>query len=184
MNKRNAVASVEEAFDAIDASLPEGWRVELIEGEIHVVPPANGEHEEIVSEITGQFRDHRKDLARYTGIGLRLPGGSSGDRVIPDVAIAPKGSFADDQEYHAPTGVLLVAEITSRSTGDSDRKGKLRGYARAGIPHYLLIDREAETATLFSEPEGEAYVRQVVVKLSGKLELPEPLGFVLDTGEF
>ncbi|MEU6854887.1 hypothetical protein ABZ901_33755 [Actinacidiphila alni] len=48
----------------------------------------------------------------------------------------------------------------------------------------MPVDREADTAALFSEPEGEAYGRRVSVKLSGKLELPEPLGSVLDTGEF
>lgn len=186
MDKRSVVANVEEAFDAIDASLPEGWRVELIEGEIHVVPPANGEHEEIVTEIAEQVTAgrHEKALRTYQGIGLHIPDASHTGKVIPDLTIAPKGSFADRGDYHDPTQVLLVGEVTSRSTGDADRKGKLRGYARARIPHYLLIDREADTATLFSEPEGEAYTRQVVIKLSGKLELPEPLGFVLDTGEF
>ncbi|WP_369688982.1 hypothetical protein [Streptomyces sp. Wb2n-11] len=72
--------SAAEAFDVFSAAAPEGWRVELIEGEIHVTPPADGEHEETVSEITGRARDHRKDLGRYTGIGLFLPGASKAAR--------------------------------------------------------------------------------------------------------
>jgi hypothetical protein len=66
-------SSVEHAFDAYNAASPEGWRVELIEGETHVVPPANGEHEEIVSEVSGQVRDHRREFGRYTGLGLSCP---------------------------------------------------------------------------------------------------------------
>lgn len=174
----------EEAFAAVGATAPEGWRVELIEGEIRVVPLDDGKHAEIVSEITGQMHDQHTGLRSYRGIGLRLPREPFEDKVIADLVVAPKRSLADHEHYHPPGIALLVAEVTSRSTGDSDRKGKLRGYARAGIPHYLLIDREADTATLFSEPEGETYVRRVSVKLSGKLELPEPLGFVLDTSEF
>ncbi|GAA2465693.1 hypothetical protein GCM10010273_60650 [Streptomyces lavendulocolor] len=77
--------------------------MELIEGEIHVTPPANGEHEEIVSEVTGQVRDHRKDLGRYTGIGLFLPGASVSGKVEPDIVLAPKGSF-DDQAATEPSG--------------------------------------------------------------------------------
>ncbi|MFE0101789.1 Uma2 family endonuclease [Streptomyces sp. NPDC059009] len=175
---------VEDAFVMFSAVAPKGWRVELIEGEIHATPPADGEHEEIVSEITGQARDHRKDLARYTGIGLYLPGASVSGQVEPDIVLAPKGSFADQEEYHDPSPVLLVAEVTSKSTGDNDRHKKILGYARAGIPVYLLIDRKAGHAVLYTEPAGEEYERQETFKLSKVIPLPEPLGFELDTSQF
>ncbi len=175
---------VEEAFVWFNAVAPKGWRVELIEGEIHVTPPANGEHEEIVSEITGQVRDHRKDLGRYTGIGLYVPGASVSGQVEPDLVLAPKGSFDNEEKYHDPAPVLLVAEVTSRSTGDNDRHKKILGYARAGIPVYLLIDRQAGNAVLYTDPAGEEYEHQEIFKLSKVVPLPEPLGFELDTGEF
>ncbi|MEV7678781.1 Uma2 family endonuclease [Streptomyces sp. NPDC088341] len=176
--------SVEAAFDVFDAVAPEGWRVELIEGEIHVTPPANGEHEEIVSEMSGQVRDHRKDLGRYTGIGLYVLGASVSGKIVPDLVIAPKGSFTDELEYHDPGPVLFIAEVTSRSTGQNDRVKKVRGYARAGIPVYLLIDREADQAVLCTVPVGEEYTCKVPYKISEPVPLPEPLGFELDTGEF
>ncbi|WP_432076613.1 Uma2 family endonuclease [Streptomyces wuyuanensis] len=186
MSARNKIPgmAVDEAFDVFSAAAPEGWRVELIEGEIHVTPPANGEHEEIVSEITGQVRDHRKDLGRYTGIGLFLPGASVSGKVEPDVVLAPKGSFADQQEYHDPTPVLLVAEVTSPSTAGNDRIKKIRGYARAGIPVCLLIDRDAGEAVLCTRPSGDDYRSKATYKLSEVVPLPEPLAFDLDTGRF
>ncbi|MFC8915853.1 Uma2 family endonuclease [Streptomyces sp. NPDC057116] len=176
--------SVEEAFGMFSAVAPRGWRVELIEGEIDVTPPANGEHEEIVSEVTGQVRDHRKDLGRYTGIGLFLPGASVSGKVEPDIVLAPKGSFADRTEYHDPSPVLLVAEVTSRSTAGNDRVKKIRGYARAGIPVYLLIDREAEQAVVCTEPSGEDYGAKAAYKLGEVVPLPAPLGFEIDTSAF
>ncbi|MEV7870080.1 Uma2 family endonuclease [Streptomyces sp. NPDC088124] len=176
--------AVEAAFDVFSAVAPEGWRVELIEGEIRVTPPANGEHEEIISELGGQVRDHRKDLGRYTGIGLFVPGASVSGRIVPDLVVAPKGSFADELEYHDPAPALLVAEVTSRLTGENDRVRKIRGYARAGIPVYLLIDREVDQAVLCTAPFGEDYRRKVPYKISETIPLPEPLGFELDTGEF
>ncbi|WP_435849011.1 Uma2 family endonuclease [Streptomyces lavendulocolor] len=178
--------SVEEAFDMFSAVAPKGWRVELIEGEIHVTPPANGEHEEIVSEVTDQVVQRRKEqrIRSYTGIGLFLPGASVSGKVEPDIVLAPKGSFDDQAEYHDPSAVLLVAEVTSRSTAGNDRVKKIRGYARAGIPVYLLIDRESEQAVVCTEPSGEDYGAKAAYKLGEVVPLPDPLGFDLDTGRF
>ena len=176
--------SVEQAFDLFSAAAPEGWRVELIEGEICVTPPAHGEHEEFVSELSGQVRDHDKALGRYTGIGLSVPGASGTGNVIPDMVVAPKGSFHDKQEWHDPSPVLLVAEVTSDSTATHDREKKIRGYARAHIPVYLLIDREERQVTVYSEPSGDEYAKGAQHKMGLTVPLPSPLGFDLDTAEF
>ncbi|MFF5423375.1 MULTISPECIES: Uma2 family endonuclease [unclassified Streptomyces] len=177
-------ASVRETFELFSAAAPKGWRVELIEGEIYVVPPANGEHEEIVSELTGQVRDHDKRLGRYTGIGLTLPGATDPVRVIPDLVIAPRGSFDDQQAWHAPDPVLLVSEVTSAATAGRDRLQKIRAYARAGIPVYLLIDRAADEAVVCSEPVGDDYAHKAAHKLGTAVPLPAPLGFTLDSAAF
>ncbi|KUL33585.1 hypothetical protein ADL12_21390 [Streptomyces regalis] len=180
----NSDSSTETAFERISAAAPRGWRVELIEGEIHVTPPANGEHEEIVSELSGQVRDHDKGSGRYTGIGLNVPGASESGHVIPDLVIAPKGSFGDQEEWHEPSGVVLVAEVTSNSTAARDREKKMHGYARAGIPVYLLIDREEAEVTVYSDPSGDDYAKSPKYKLGLTVPLPAPLGFELDTAEF
>ncbi|MFH9419919.1 Uma2 family endonuclease [Streptomyces sp. NPDC017529] len=182
----DTVASIEDAFEALSAVAPEGWRVELIEGEIHVVPPANGEHEEIVSEVADQVAGRRKDskLRTRTGLGLRVPGASLAGKVVPDLVIAPKGSFGDTLEYHGPAPVKLVGEVTSESTAHNDRGPKMRGYARAGIPFYLLVDRAAGQVVLYSEPAGERYTREAAVAFSKTITLPAPFDFDIDTGEF
>ncbi|MFI9808168.1 Uma2 family endonuclease [Streptomyces sp. NPDC052301] len=179
-------SSVETAFERLSAAAPRGWRVELIEGEIHVTPPANGEHEEIVSEVVDQVAERRQDrsLRNYTGIGLNAPGASPTGHVIPDLVIAPKGSFDDEEEWHEPHGVLLVAEITSAGTADRDRTKKVHGYARAGIPVYLLIDREEAEVVVYSEPSGDDYSKGSKYKLGLAVPLPAPLDFELDTAEF
>ncbi|MEU9994843.1 Uma2 family endonuclease [Streptomyces sp. NPDC050848] len=179
-------ASVQETFELFSAKAPKGWRVELIEGEIYVVPPANGEHEEIVSEVAEQVTLRREDkaLRSYTGIGLFVPGASETGHVIPDLVVAPKGSFDDQQEWHATDPVLLVAEVTSSSTASRDRNQKIRGYARARIPLYLLIDREAGEAVVCSEAVGDDYAHKYIHKLGARVRLPYPLGFELDTSEF
>ncbi|MDO0934775.1 Uma2 family endonuclease [Streptomyces sp. DG2A-72] len=182
----NSDTSVEAAFERISAAAPLGWRVELVEGEICVTPPANGEHEEFVSELNRQIirKDPDDFLFTYTGIGLNVPGASKTGHVEPDLVIAPKGSFDDQEEWHDPSSVLLVAEVTSKSTADRDRHKKIRGYARAGIPVYLLIDRQTAEVTVYSEPTGDEYTQDPKYKLGLAVPLPEPLGFELDTAEF
>ncbi|GAA2316734.1 Uma2 family endonuclease [Streptomyces kunmingensis] len=175
---------IEEAFTQVSAAAPVGWRVELIEGEIHVTPPANGEHEEYVSEVSGQVRDHSKEHGRYTGIGLNVPGASQTGHVIPDLVVAPKGTFDDKEEWHDASAVLMAVEVTSDSTAGNDRVKKIRGYARAGIPVYLLIDRDAGQITVCAAPEGDDYATKASYKLGLTVPLPEPLGFDLDTAEF
>ncbi|WP_369234486.1 Uma2 family endonuclease [Streptomyces sp. R21] len=179
-------ASVEQVFELFSATAPKGWRVELIEGEICVTPPANGEHEEIVSEINRQVTKRGPDesLRNYTGIGLTVPGASETGHVVPDLVVAPKGSFDDQEEWHEPSGVVLVAEVTSASTADRDRDKKIHGYARAGIPVYLLIDREEGEVTVYSAPSGDDYAQGPKCKLGLTVQLPAPLGFELDTAEF
>ncbi|MEU6352835.1 Uma2 family endonuclease [Streptomyces sp. NPDC047072] len=179
-------ANVQQAFELFSAVAPRGWRVELIEGEICVTPPANGEHEEFVSEVSDQVAVRRTDrsLRNYTGIGLDVPGASETGHVVPDLVVAPKGSFDDKEKWHVPSAVLLVAEITSTSTADRDRDKKMLGYARAGIPVYLLIDREEAEVVVFSEPSGEEYARSSKYKMGLAVPLPAPLGFEIDTAEF
>ncbi|GAA3069366.1 Uma2 family endonuclease [Streptomyces roseofulvus] len=179
-------ATVEETFELFSAQAPKGWRVELIEEEIYVVPPAKGPHEKIVTELVEQVIAHRtdKDLRNSTGIGLSLPGANGTVRVVPDLVIAPRDSFDAPQEWHAPDPVLLVAEVASPSTASRDRVLKIRAYARAGIPVYLMIDREAGEAVVCSEPVDDDYAHKSIHKLGTEVPLPPPLGFTLDTAAF
>lgn len=75
-----------------------------------------------------------------------------------------------------------MVEVTS-SRPEPDRGAKRHCCARAGIPLYLLVDREKKTVTLFSEPKDDDYVADVRVPFGRPLALPEPFAFELDTSE-
>lgn len=174
------------AFEAFADAAPEGRRVELVEGRIRVRPLDDGAHAETVAAVGGRMHDHgrARGLRVHTALGGCLPCPYRTGRVVPDLVVAPKGSFWSEDLYHDPAPILLLGEVTSRSTGEQDRGPKLRGYARAGIPCYLLIDRDAGEVVVFSEPSGEEYTRRDAAALSKTVALPEPLGFELDTGIF
>ncbi|MEU8545079.1 Uma2 family endonuclease [Streptomyces sp. NPDC048717] len=179
-------ASVDQTFELFSAAAPKGWRVELIEGEIYVTPPANSGHEKIVTELVEQVVARRTDkrLRNSTGIGLNVPGASSTGHVIPDLVIAPRDSFEAQENWNPTHSVLLVAEVTSASTASRDRVQKIRGYARAGIPVYLVIDRQSDEVIVCSDPVGDHYARRTVHRLGTVVPLPDPLGFAIDTAEF
>jgi Uma2 family endonuclease len=78
-------------------------------------------------------------------------------------------------------------EIVSKSNARMDRVEKLRAYAIAPVPLYLLIDRFADSGpsvTLFSEPLDGHYRHSEQVPFGAKITVPEPFGLVLDTKEF
>ncbi len=51
----------------------------------------------------------------------------------------------------------LAVEILSPSTSARDQGIKQELYARFGVPEYWLIDPDAHTITVFSDPQDDRY---------------------------
>ncbi|MGW7366647.1 Uma2 family endonuclease [Streptomyces sp. NPDC054841] len=175
-----------EGFLALDT--PEGFRAELIEGEIVVTPPPDGDHEDCISLIVKQvIRRSRTDMdfSGNKGLKLKRAPDSSRDHVIPDGTFAPTELrlFRGADSWMPADGVAMVMEVTS-TRPDKDRETKRRCYARAAIPLYLLIDRGTSALTLFSEPEDGDYLQRRAIHFGKVLPLPEPFAFELDTAAF
>lgn len=175
-----------EGFLALET--PTGFRAELIEGEIVVTPPTDGDHEDYLDVINAQVRAESAVLMQISGgKGLRLPGPEfqPEDHVIPDATVAPRALrlFRGAPPWMSGDGVAMVVEVTSTKP-HNDRVGKRRAYARAGIPLYLLVDREKSTVTLFSEPKDGDYPAHQTVPFGKSLPLPAPFSFDLDTADF
>ena len=66
----------------------------------------------------------------------------------PDVVVVRSGSVGDVPRLD-PADVLLVVEVVSQSSVETDWVTKRREYARAGIPAYLVVDRHAGRLVLF-----------------------------------
>lgn len=174
----SATPSLLETFLELDT--PPGYRAELINREIIVVPPPDGHHEDIIGRITRRlYRKAPEQLLVLGNKGLITPRG----RFVPDLVVAPEGAFRDAPPWADWVGVELVGEITS-SDSTRDRKAKRIGYAEAGIPLYLLVDRDRELTVLYSEPEKGDYTITLAVPFGKKLALPTPLDLELETAEF
>ncbi|MEU6373453.1 Uma2 family endonuclease [Streptomyces sp. NPDC046909] len=159
---------------------------EFIGGRIGVKKVTNGSHGEIAMWLVFQCKLARPDLTLYTtNQGLRVEAYRNG-RARPDALLAPVGYFNGQGDWARPEGVLMAVEITSydSDTHNRDRVEKPRAYAEAGIPVYLLIDRDNLSILVHSDPDLEDGYRDIhVVKLGGQVALPDPVGIDLDTEE-
>lgn len=174
----SAPETIEEAFEGL--AVPAGYRAELIEREIVVSPPPDGRHEGMIARINKQVdRKSAVEMDISGNTGIVTPGG----RFIPDGTVVVSGGLDERRPWDGSEDVELVVEVTS-GQGDKDRVKKRRGYAAAGIPLYLLIDREAGEVVLFSQPADGEYHAQLRQPFGKGVDLPKPFSFTLDTTEF
>lgn len=172
---------VDEVLSAfLGLTVPEGYRAELIKGEIVVTRRPMATTQTVRACLPGRS-PASPQLTFYAvgNKGLVTPLG----HFIPDSTIGPLGVFRNMEPWARPEGVVMVAEVTA-SRPEKDRGAKRRGYAAAGIPFYLLIDRTEGTITLYSTPKDENCREIVRVPFGKPLDLPEPFSFALDTAAF
>ncbi|MFJ9720548.1 Uma2 family endonuclease [Streptomyces sp. NPDC101213] len=175
-----------EGFLALDT--PEGFRAELVEGEIVVTPPPDGDHEKYISRIVRQvIRRSRTDMdfSGNKGLKLRSGGACPKNHVVPDATFAPLDLdvFGSAGPWMPCDGIAMVLEVTSTKP-TADREAERRCYARAGIPHYLLVDRDTSQVTIFGDPRRDDYREHTTLPFGKPLALPEPFGFDLETADF
>jgi hypothetical protein len=117
--------------------------------------------------------------------GLIVPAVGGEGRVIPDMTFVPAklGLFRGAPPWMPASGVAMVVEVTS-SSPDHDRNAKRRAYAAARIPLYLLIDRQRREVTLFGDPARDEYTSSSAVQIGGRIKLPDPFAFTLETEGF
>ncbi|MEU0299061.1 Uma2 family endonuclease [Streptomyces sp. NPDC006175] len=174
-----------------ELDVPEGWRAEIDEDQIVLVPPPHAHHSGIASAVQRRlYTNLPKTLGIYQKLGVHV---APLDKLyVPDLVVMPRELIAAaDPETSDPmdaSEALLIVEITSKGDVRQDRTKKCRAYARAGVPIYLLIDRfdtRGATATLFTEPnEDGTYRRSDAVPFGKPLPLPDPFAVTLLTADF
>ncbi|MET7526428.1 Uma2 family endonuclease [Streptomyces sp. NPDC005248] len=174
-----------------ELDVPEGWRAEIDEGQIVLVPPPHAHHNGIAAKVQRRlYRDLPEELEIYQTLGIHV---APLDKLyVPDLVVMPSELIdAADPESSDPmdaSDVLLIVEITSKGNARENRTKKYRAYARAAVPMYLLIDRfdtRGAMATLFTEPnEDGTYKRSDAVPFGKPLTLPEPFDTTLLTADF
>ncbi|WP_329339551.1 Uma2 family endonuclease [Streptomyces sp. NBC_01352] len=171
-----------EDFEELERRAPETVRLEYVNGKLEVKAMPDGNHRSIHVWLVRQFLLQRPDLDLVPESGVKAEAYRKG-RARTDAALAPVDHFRGHGEWSETDGILLALEITShdRDTNKRDRIDKPIGYAEADIPVYLLVDRDNNTLTVFSEPKDGRYHQSVSYPWGDTVQLPSPVDITLDT---
>ena len=154
--------TVEEYFRMVEAGiLLEDERVELIEGEILLMPPIGPPHNGGVNRYTRVFRRFPIEWFTLQVQGpVRLDAHSAPE---PDLALL---KFREDDYWQAhagPADVLLVIEVADSSL-NYDREVKAHIYGRAGIPETWVLNLPEDCIERFTEPGPDGYAQHDILR--------------------
>ena len=134
--------------------LSENDRIELLDGDLIVMPPIGDWHAGGVKLFANTMLPQLQGRAMIAVQDpVRLDEHSEPQ---PDIMLL---QWRDDfyrSGHPAPGDVLLLIEVADTSVG-YDRNAKLPVYARAGIPEVWIVNRPARRIESYSDPSGSAY---------------------------
>ncbi len=152
-------------------------KIELFDGELVVSPPGNAQHQSMSFLLTHTLVNGATaaGLRVYQDIGVRL---TPRRTAIPDVVVT--APFDDRQAIVDVSVVRLVAEMVSPGNAANDRVNKMNHYAAAGIPRYLLVERQPELALRLFSLEAGRYQESASAGVGAVLRLTEPYPVDID----
>lgn len=171
-----------EEFEELARRAPETVWVEYSRGELELKALRDGNHSCMLMALLRQLFALRPSHGLYSAVGIKTEAQLTG-RAIADGAFAPIGHFMGHGNWSDPAGIPMVVEITSRDlrTNQRARLERPAAYAEAGIPVYLLLDRNAATFTVHSSPENGRYRSSLSYPWGTPVPLPPPVDLTLDT---
>ena len=149
-------------------------RLELIDGELFVTPSRSPMHQDISGNLYTVFRNVVFESGRgrvyFAPLDVRL---ADNTIVQPDLIIILSDRRPVLTAARIEGTPSLAVEIISPSTSAYDRVTKRNLYARYGVPEYWLVDPEAETVTIFSDPrDGRYRTEQVMSDVAVSATIP------------
>jgi Uma2 family endonuclease len=141
-------------------------RVELLDGEILIVPPMGPLHASSVERVNRAFVLR---LAEHASVRPGLPVELSNfSEPEPDFTLARRRLDAYESAAVRPQDVFALVEIADSSLG-FDRRRKLQAYARAGVPEYWIVNLRERTVERYREPNDLGYASVSVAKRGARV---------------
>jgi Uma2 family endonuclease len=111
--------TLDELFERLERMpVPEGYKVEIVEGSVHP-SPQRWTHWEIIRKVLRQLENHLGEAAEIdSDVRIDFPGHLNG--FAPDLVKIADDATPDARGLFAPQDIEFVMEVVSRSTAAND----------------------------------------------------------------
>ncbi|MFF8727993.1 Uma2 family endonuclease [Streptomyces sp. NPDC015171] len=174
--------TLDDMFESLERTTPEGYKVDIVEGAIFMTPQRDT-HWEIILDIVEQLRTKYPRKRIKSDVRIDYPGHLNGfasdvTLVAEDAEKTPAGRWLCDD-------VTFVAEVISKGTAHNDYGPKKAAYATAGVPALLVADPYQGKCHLYSQPKDGEYLSELTVVFGADVDLTGTgVDLVLTTGDF
>ncbi|WP_329317782.1 Uma2 family endonuclease [Streptomyces sp. NBC_01262] len=175
------ITDVTEIFENLE--VPEGYKAELLRGEIVMMAGPDLVHNDIVESVVDQIP--RKRWRRLGTQDIAILQETSEPQ--PDLVVLPRDSGPHAGRLMPSEMVTMLVEVVSKTSVHRDYVTKRSIYAAGRVPAYLVIDPLVGKCVLLTEPTGVGEEADYRMKRTTKFGEPVPLdvlGVTLDTSEF
>jgi Uma2 family endonuclease len=179
---------LDEMFAAMEAAgTPEGYRSQIVEGQI-VMSPQRDVHWNIIDLLAEDVKDL---VGRRTGrilsdVRVDFPGYLNG--FAPDLMLLVEGAQplvgGNGEQRYQCRDIQLVAEVVSKSSRRTDYEIKLTTYAEASVPVYVIADPIKAMVTVYSEPADGKYQIIHTYHFGATFTIPHDKGITVDTDDW
>lgn len=164
-------------FDHLHAAFPE-LHAEMIDGEVHVSTVAPSPHGQMVMAIGAQLMSK---WCVMTEVDTVHDGWHGTTLLRPDISIADSSYRGARLTKFPADEIILVVEVVSESNPENDTVKKVKKYALADIPYYLVVNPIDGKCLLYSLPSGDHYKASLETDFGEPVPIGEPIDTALDT---
>ncbi|WP_106428791.1 Uma2 family endonuclease [Streptomyces sp. AA1529] len=164
--------------------VPEGYRAEIIGGNIVMSPWSKGYYLDVMDALVEQLMPRLPEGQRVSYAPFLFALSGQERAYGPDIYVAARDAFRTHDRYIDGEALTLVAELTSDSTRTVDWTDKLPAYAKASVPVYLLLDMQELTLSVFASPTPLGYAERRTYEFGDIVHLPSPFDCDIDTAGF
>ena len=183
MAESDNTSALDEMFERLETMpVPEGYKVEIVEGTVFMSPQRDT-HWEIILDIVEQLRTKYSRKRVKSDVRIDYPGHLNG--FATDVTAMAEGAVKTEDGPWRHQDVEFVAEVISKGTAANDYGPKKAAYAAAEVPVYVIADPYQGRCHIYTHPKGDDYATETKAAFGDDLDLGDTVvGLVLSTADF
>jgi Uma2 family endonuclease len=183
MAESDNTSTLDEMFERLEKMpVPEGYKVEVVEGTVYMSPQRDT-HWEIIADIYEQLRTKYSRKRVKSDVRIDYPGHLNG--FATDVTAMAESAAKTEEGRWRYEDVEFVAEVISKSTAANDYGPKKTAYATAEVPVYVIVDPYQGRCRIYTDPKEGDYEIETKVPFGKDLDLTDTVvGLTLTTDEF